>query len=424
MNCIFSSPILTRSGYGEHARSIAKAIISSGKFDSVSFIPMPWGNTPTIALDNNNPDHKNILDRLYRGPKEVQKPDVWIQMTIPNEFQRNGTHYNIGITAGIETTLTAKEWIDGLNRMDLNIVTSDFSKNVFIHNRFEDEQKRIIELNKPMEVLFEGVDLNIFSKKKSSVGKDVLESKMKELPDFCFLFVGHWLQGNLGHDRKDIGMLIKTFLDTFKRKQKRPALLLKTSMAGFSVTENEVISDKIEQIKDSIIEAGWKGTLPKIYIVSGDMTDEEMNYLYNHPKVKCMVSFTHGEGFGRPLLEFTTTGKPVIAPNWSGQIDFLHPEYSVLLPGELIDVDASAHNQWIIKGSKWYCVNYPYASQVLMQVYENYDFFINRSRKHVQYTEENFSDVKMIERFSEILDRYIEEAPKEITLNFPKLKKI
>jgi hypothetical protein len=272
--------------------------------------------------------------------------------------------------------------------------------------------------------LFEGVDLNIFSKKKSSVGKDVLESKMKELPDFCFLFVGHWLQGNLGHDRKDIGMLIKTFLDTFKRKQKRPALLLKTSMAGFSVTENEVISDKIEQIKDSIIEAGWKGTLPKIYIVSGDMTDEEMKYLYNHPKVKCMVSFTHGEGFGRPLLEFTTTGKPVIAPNWSGQIDFLHPEYSVLIPGELIDVDASAHNQWIIKDSKWYCVNYPYASQVLMQVYENYDFFINRSRKHVQYTEENFSDVKMIERFSEILDRYIEEAPKEITLNFPKLKKI
>ena len=53
------------------------------------------------------------------------------------------------------------------------------------------------------------------------------------------------------------------------------------------------------------------------------MTDEEMNSLYNHPKVKAMVSFTKGEGFGRPLAEFGTTGKPIIASNWSGHLDFL-----------------------------------------------------------------------------------------------------
>ena len=41
---------------------------------------------------------------------------------------------------------------------------------------------------------------------------------------FCFLFVGHWMQGAFGHDRKNVGLLVKSFLETFKNKQKQPAL--------------------------------------------------------------------------------------------------------------------------------------------------------------------------------------------------------
>ena len=48
-----------------------------------------------------------------------------------------------------------------------------------------------------------------------------------------------------------------------------------------------------------------------------------MNSFYNHSKIKAMISFAKGEGFGRPLLEFSTTGKPIIAPYYSGQTDFL-----------------------------------------------------------------------------------------------------
>jgi hypothetical protein len=39
-----------------------------------------------------------------------------------------------------------------------------------------------------------------------------------------------------------------------------------------------------------------------------------MNCLYNHPKIKAMLSFTHGEGYGRPLAEFAVSKKPIIAP--------------------------------------------------------------------------------------------------------------
>ena len=34
--------------------------------------------------------------------------------------------------------------------------------------------------------------------------------------EFCFLYVGHWLQGRLGQDRKDTGMLVKVFVRHFK----------------------------------------------------------------------------------------------------------------------------------------------------------------------------------------------------------------
>lgn len=424
---VIASPIFTRSGYGVHSWSIAKALIQSEKYD-VKLIPLPWGNTPQVDLDPNNPEHKMMLDRVLQG-QLAQKPDLWIQISIPSEFQRNG-EVNLGITAGIESTLTRVEWIEGLNRMDLNIVTSQFSADVFRRNRFEKRNKQtqqpegILELTKPMEVLFEGVNPLVFDKTKP--GFKSVNDALKGLPEFCFLSVGHWLQGNLSHDRKDIGMLVKVFLDTFKRKKKRPALILKTSTAGFSITEYEVIRDKIEQIQDMIRNEGWKGDFPEIHILYGELSDDEMNALYNHPKVKAMVSFTHGEGFGRPLLEFTTTGKPLICSGWSGQMDFLHPEFAFLLPGDLVKVDRSAQNDWLVKDAEWFRVNYPYASQIMMQCFEQYDKFLEKSRKHRKYTMDNFTEEKMSSKFLEILENNVklEEKPKMIKLNLPKLTKV
>ena len=132
--------------------------------------------------------------------------------------------------------------------------------------------------------------------------------------DFNFLYVGHWLKGVLGQDRKDTGMLVKVFLETFKNKPNPPALIMKTSGATFSILDREECLEKLKKIK-SEFPSDWK--LPNVYLLHGNLNKEEMNYLYNHPKVKCMVSLNHGEGFGRPLLEATMTGLPVIAPAYS-----------------------------------------------------------------------------------------------------------
>ena len=428
---VIAAPIFSRSGYGDHARSICKTLIQSEKYD-VKIVPIPWGGTPDTGLNRENPEHSMFYDRIIPGQIDANnKPDIFIHLSIPIEFQPAGK-FNIGITAGIECTKMRPEWIDGCNKMDLIITTSRFSAEVFKINKFEKRNKQtnqvegLLELLRPIEVLFEGFDPTIFDKSKP-LHRSITDV-MKDLPSFNFLFCGHWLQGSLGHDRKDVSMLIKVFLDTFKRKSEknRPGLILKTGLAGFSITEREIIRDKIEQIEELIRNEGWKKDLPPIYILNGELSDEEMNSLYNHPKVKAMVSFTHGEGFGRPLLEFTTTGKPVIASQWSGQIDFLHPEYSFLLPGQLIDVDRSARNEWIIDG-QWFQVNYNNAANILLSCHANYDLFLEKSRKHRKLTFDNFTESKMQDKLLEILEKHTkpkEEGPIIRKLTLPKLTKM
>ena len=394
---LVTAPVGTRSGYGSHSRDIVRSLIDMDKFD-IKIWPVRWGSTPQNALDQKNPKDIPIIERLLPSPNMDRKPDVHIHIVVPNEFQPLGT-YNIGITAGLETTVCPPEWVDGLNRMDLNIVPATFIKT-------------IIE-----ELKFDKIDKNT----KQKVGLVDEFEGIKE--DFCFLFVGHWLQGNLGHDRKDLGMLIKTFLETFKNQTKQPALILKTSGASPSILDREDITKKVEQIK-----AGIEGKLPSIYFLHGDLEDEEMNDLYNHPKVKAHVSFTHGEGFGRPLLEASLSEKPVIAPNWSGHTDFLSQKDAVLLPGSLNDVkkESFPKGMWI-EGTKWFTVNYNYASKTMKDVFENYNKYIVKGKKLSIMNQSKFSLDKMTEKFEGILDKHLPkfvEQPKSVDLKLPKLKKV
>ena len=435
---VFAGPVQTRSGYGARSRDICKSLIKSG-YD-LSIIPLPWGSTPIDALNETNPEDKELIQRFHAGPLNYQ-PDVFVHCTIPNEFQSVGK-FNIGITAGIETDTCQPEWIDGCNRMNLVLTSSEHSKKVFETIEFEKRDKQTnqpvgrIKCSTPIEVLFEGIDTSVYFK-KDKLETSKLKTHLDSLPDkFLYLFVGHWLQGDLGQDRKDVGMMVHTFLTTFMHdsENNRPALLLKVSLAGFSLPERHSIEDRIHQIKQMIRDTGFKGEFPNVYLLFGDLTDAEMNDLYNHSKVKALVSFTKGEGFGRPLLEFTTTGKPVIVSNWSGQVDFMNSEYCYLLPGGLNKVHESAVNQWIIADSKWFTVNYGFAATILRNMYTSYQNAVSKCKGHIKHTLDNFT----IEKMQKKLEEYLENTDKFLNmknipiqnkltlpkLNLPKLKKI
>ena len=416
-----SAPVDTYSGYGARSRDIVKALLKADKYD-IKIIPQRWGNTPFGFLKADKAEDKQILDCFWKHPQLPKQPDIWIQITVPNEFQPVGK-FNIGVTAGIETTVCAPEWIDGVNRMNLTLVSSNHAKKVFEESSFEqrDQQTkqivRNVKLEKPVEVLFEGVNTDIY-KKLESLNSEVNDTLNDIKEEFNYLYVGHWLQGELGQDRKDTGMLIKIFLETFKGKKQRPGLILKTSTSTYSIMDRDEILDRIQRIR---IAVGDKD-LPNVYLLHGELTDEEINELYNHPKVKAHVTFTKGEGYGRPLIEASISQKPVIAPNWSGHIDFLDAEMSILLPGQITQIHPSAVVQnMLIPESGWFTVDYKKAAETLEDVYKNYKKYVDGAKRQSYRSRTEFSLDKMADKLNSIID---EKVPKPVTLKLPQLKKI
>ena len=248
---VISAPVDTFSGYGARSRDLIKSIVELDKYD-VKVLAQRWGNTPWGFVEE-NPRWAFLTDLLI--PRLEKQPDIWMQITVPNEFQSIGK-YNIGVTAGMETTGVHHTWVQGINRMDLNLVSSQHSKDSFINSTFEQKNQQgqvagILKVEKPIEVLFEGVDLNIFTELPTP--ELTFDFNFDQIPEkFAYLFVGHWLQGTFGEDRKNIGLLVRSFLETFKNKKNQPALIMKTSSGGASVMSRDEILRKINQIRKSV----------------------------------------------------------------------------------------------------------------------------------------------------------------------------
>lgn len=416
---VVSCPIDTYSGYGARSRDFVQSIIDLDKYD-IKILSQRWGNTRFGYLQ----DHSNqsLASRII--PQLTQQPDIWIQITVPNEFQKIGK-YNIGVTAGIETTLCDATWVQGCNNMDLVLVSSEHAKKVFQESKFNVQDNRTgqvtgtVELQTKMEVLFEGADIEKYTPLALPVKLDLVEID----ESFCYLVVGHWLPGEVGEDRKNIGYTIKAFLETFKNKPKgkRPGLILKVQAgSGTSIMDREAVLDKIGGIRKTV-----KGDLPNIYLLHGEMTDAEVNELYNHTKVKAMVTLTKGEGFGRPLLEFSLVNKPIIASGWSGQVDFLDKEFTKLIGGTLTQVHPSAAiDKMILRESSWFTPDPVEVGRALKEVYDDYDKWKTSAKRQGHKSRTQFSYNNMRETVDTLLTQYVPEFPKQVQLKLPQLKKI
>lgn len=416
---VYQAPIATRSGYGDHSRDILKSLFELDKYD-IKVVPTRWGNTPQDQINPKTEFGQKLLQNIVTNVD--RQPDIFIQVSVANEFKKVGK-YNIGITAGVETTIAPQEFLQGSNQMDLIITPSEFTKETLVKTIFTQIDKNTkqktgeLKLTKPIEVLFEGVDTTIFNGKCKSSILDSVDT------DFNFLFVGHWLSGDLGHDRKDVGMMIKTFCTVFKSlpKDKQPGLILKTSHAGFSVGEREMTAKRILELTK---EFGDK--CPSVHLVWGDLSEIELNSLYNDDKVKAMLMFTKGEGYGRPLAEFATTGKPIVVSDWSGYKDFLPKENTVYLEGELKEVHKSSQNKFLLKEAKWFYVDYSKAASKIFDVHKNYKTYLSKSNGLKTNINSNFTLHKMTEKLGSILEKYlkIEPQPQHIELKLPTIKKL
>ena len=422
LRVLFSGPVGTRSGYGSHARDLVHALINMDKYD-IHILPQIWGNTPENALSSNNKRDQEIMKRFVK-PEDQKIPfDISFLVTVPNEFQK-WAKYNIGVTAGFEATTVPNDWVQGANNADLVLFSSVHGMHSVASSKFDmrnEQQKKIGELQLTTKsiVLFEGADTEVY-KKTTTFSEELVKELSVIKEKFCFLYVGHWLQGGMGQDRKDVGMLVKTFLESFKDTKNPPALIMKTSGADFSIMSKSDLKKKIDEIRKTVKAK----TLPNIYILYGDLEDTEMNDLYNHPKVKAHVTFTHGEGFGRPLLEATLSQKPVIASGWSGHIDFLNKNNAVLLTGQLTAVPKAAFPKpFQVEGQQWFTVNYSVASATLKDVFKKYKKYTLPAKKLAMFNKAKFSLKAMQDKLEKILDENIPNFPKQVKLKLPKLKK-
>ena len=427
---IMCAPFNTRSGYGDHARSIYYSIMDRDDLD-IKCVDVKWGTTPRNHLNPEVPRHKKLLDSFISSGNIKVQPDVYIDIRIPNEFQNPGK-FNIGITAGVETDVVSAEFLMGCNKMNLIIVPSNFTAETFKRCHYDKnqevdgEQQKVgqVELERPIEVLFEGVDTDIYRPLNSSEIKsdftDELNNLLKE--DFVYLHVGQLTRGKYGEDRKNIPLMLKCFLQAFTNNPNSPALLLKINGANFSVLDRKETVARIDEIKNKFSEAD---IIPNVYLLHGDLTIKEMAMLYNNPKIKGFVSCTHGEGFGRPLLEASCCGLPVIASKWSGQMDFLNDKESLMINGHLGEIpDSQVWEPIVVKPGQWYNVNEADVIRKFRMFHKKFRIINKKGKRLGRTNHRKFSLTNMAKKFNSTLDEILKSIPNPVALNLPKLKKV
>jgi len=407
---IVHGPVLTRSGYGEQARFALRALREHQHMYDIYVHPINWGKTSWIQDDTAEHawiDSLCIKTRDYeQAPHTGAQYDISLQITIPNEFQ-NMAPINIGYTAGIETTKAAPVWLEACNHMDKIIVVSNHSKEVFMNTVYKATQPET------------GQEVTLKSETPISVVNYPVRAKKPEEDfelnldyDFNFLAIAQF------GTRKNLPNTIAWFMQEFKDEE--VGLVLKTSTAKNCLMDKNYTEMNIKQIMEN-----FKDSKCKVYLLHGNMSEEELSALYQHEKIKAFVTIAHGEGYGLPIFEAAYYGLPVIAPGWSGQNDFLYAPLKDKKTGKvktrplfsrveftLGPVQKDALWEGVIENGSMWC--YPEESsfkEQMRNVKESYSKAKNRAKKLKKYVTTNFTDEIMYENFVDALQTEEAQAP-------------
>ena len=347
---LIRGPLVNTAGYGVHARQVFSYLESREDCD-ISTQITPWG----ICTYQVNTDYEDgligrILKKSYPSNKIF---DVSFQVQLPSEWDPEAAKFNIGVTAGVETTRCSQSWVEAVNKMDLVIVPSKFTKET-IENSGEVKTKIL--------VIPEYIQPQIFEEKFEPI-----ELKLKT--SFNFLMFGLLTGTTPETDRKNTFYGIKWLCETFK-EDPEVGVVIKTSLGRMSYMDRsntvKVLSRLIKEVRT--------GPYPRFYLSHGMMTSEEVSSFYRSPQLNALVSFTRGEGYGLPLLEAAASGLPVMATNWSGHKDFLSKIRFSSFDYDLIDVDKERiDNSVFVSGAKWAQVREKEAKRKLKKIRTSYE---------------------------------------------------
>lgn len=329
---LFRGPVLTQSGYGVHARQVARWLLSKNNID-VSFQVLPWGNTPWIV----DPSRCNGLigEVMKRTVSPSKKYDVTFQLQLPNEWDPSLGNFNIGMTAAVETDMCNPAWSINCNSMSHVIVPSEHARLNLVNTN---------QVKVPVSVVHES-----FSDACQKTSTEEIELSTP----FNFLLFGQITGDNQFNDRKNTFNSLKWLFEEFKGNPD-VGVVIKTNSGKNTLIDRNVTINVIKQV----IGANRNSDFPKVHLVHGDMSDEQVVSIYRHSKIKALVAATRGEGFGLPILEAAACELPIIATSWSGHMDFLKLGKFIDINYTLQEVHKSRiDGQIFLPGMKWAEVN-------------------------------------------------------------------
>jgi len=405
MKVLVRGPALTRTGYGEHCRFVLRALRQVEDLD-IYLLPVNWGQSSWVWENSEERDwHDELIKKTALYGQQGGQYDISIQVTIPNEWQRMAP-INIGVTAGIETTKVAPVWLQKCNEMDRIITISDHSKQVFMNTVYEGYDK----VTKQPAVLkcLKDIDVVHYPVKREILEQTNPDLDLELTTDFNFLTVAQW------GPRKNLGATIQWFVEEFIDNPD-VGLVVKTSLKGGCILDRNAINAELQRTLKK-----YEDRKCKVYLLHGDLTDEEMHSLYQNDQINALVSLTHGEGFGLPLFEAAYCGLPVIATDWSGHLDFLYkptkdkkgkeklkPHFAKIDYDLQPVIPAAVWNGVIQKDSMWAYPQQGSCKMKMREVYKDYSRFKSQAKKLQTWIHEEFEQSRQYDRFNESIGEYI-----------------
>ena len=398
------APVLTRTGYGEHGRFVLRALRTIEEKIDIYVSPVNWGNSNWIWENN---EERQWLDKLIHKTavyqqkcKEMKHETPYamsVQVTIPNEWERLAP-VNIGVTAGIETTKVAPIWLEKANNMNKVVTISQHSRETFINSVYEGINQ---QTGQPARLAC-NQDIAVVHYPAKTYKKRDLKLKL-ETP-FNFLTVAQW------GPRKNLPNTIQWFVEEFIDNPE-VGLVVKTFAKGGSVLDRHATSNMLKTLLSK-----YKNRKCKVYLLHGDLNDEEMHSLYQQPSIKAFVSLSHGEGFGLPHFEAAYTGLPVVAPAWSGYMDFLcipredksgriktKPSFAAV-DYDLKPVQKEAHWDGVIQAdSEWCFANQGSYKMKLREVYKDYGRFKKQATELKKWVRNTFTEERQHQQLASIV---------------------
>tara|TARA_B100000700_G_scaffold185654_1_gene204507 strand:+ start:1972 stop:3222 length:1251 start_codon:yes stop_codon:yes gene_type:complete len=391
---LIKGPILTRSGYGEQARFALRALRSQPEVFEIFVQPIIWGQTSWLI---ENDEERLWLDQtIEKTISYIQQGgqfDISLQVTIPPEWEALAP-VNIGYTAGVETTKAHHAWIQKGNQMDKIIFVSNHSRQVFETSKYQGTnnqtgQEIFLQSTSPLEVV----------NYPAKVHESLPELELELTTSFNFLTVAQF------GIRKNLENTIKWFLEEFIDDD--VGLVVKTNLAKNCLLDRELVTARLR----ALVTGQKPERKCKVYLLHGDMTDDEIHALYDHSDIHAMLCLTHGEGYGLPMFEAAYSGMPVVCPGWSGQLDFLLSEtgeekfYNVSYDVQPVQEEA-VWDGVIMAESMWCYARASSAKKTMRQCYEdviNNKGIASQSKEYAQQLHERFEENKLYKQFCDTI---------------------